>query len=158
MKIKMISSSTKAFLGTLIILSISGQIVNGNDDISICKKSLETLKDNVKEWMETCVDKNGNDDNTTACKEVKQYNKEMMQMQTEMCFYKDVYPKPYLIIMSFDKIYSVDSITGDIHVSTINGSKTKFLRKMFLFMILQLTGLVVVSFTLTPQTLSTKFI
>ncbi|XP_046861325.1 uncharacterized protein LOC124454593 [Xenia sp. Carnegie-2017] len=24
--------------------------------------------------------------------------------------------------MSFDKIYSVDSITGDIHVSTINGS------------------------------------
>ncbi|XP_046864334.1 uncharacterized protein LOC124458347 [Xenia sp. Carnegie-2017] len=72
--------------------------------------------------METCVDKNGNDDNTTACKEVKQYNKEMMQMQTEMCFYKDVYPKPYLIIMSFDKVYSVDSITGDIHVSTINGS------------------------------------
>ncbi|XP_046863523.1 uncharacterized protein LOC124457291 [Xenia sp. Carnegie-2017] len=126
-EIKMISNSTKAFLGTLIILSISGQIVNGNDDISICKKSLERLKDIVKEWMETCVDKNGNDDNTIACKEVKQYNKEMMQMQTEMCFYKDVYPKPYLIIMSFDKVYSVDSITGDIHVSTINGSsKNKF--------------------------------
>ncbi|XP_046863592.1 uncharacterized protein LOC124457372 isoform X3 [Xenia sp. Carnegie-2017] len=123
----MISSSTKAFLWSLIILSICGQIVNGNDDISICKKSLETLKDNVEEWMETCVDKDGNDDNTTACKEVKQYNKEMMQMQTEMCFYEEFYPKPYLIIMSFDKVYTVDSITGDIHVSSINGSsKNKF--------------------------------
>ena len=71
-----------------IIISLPVLIVLGNNDIPCCKEKLETLKYGIQKWKDICVDENGNDLKTAACKELKLYNKEMMKLLTQMCFYK----------------------------------------------------------------------
>ena len=73
---------------SVLVFLFYGQMVVGNDHISVCKERFKELKNEVKNWKDNCVDKNGNDISTTVCNEKKRYNKEMMQIQIEMCFYK----------------------------------------------------------------------
>ena len=63
-------------------------MVAGNSQISSCKERLNALKKDVKNWKDNCVEKNGNEISTAVCNEEKQYNKEVMQIQIEMCFYE----------------------------------------------------------------------
>jgi hypothetical protein len=85
---KLIFFATNITVAFLILIYFGASLVMCNEDISFCDNHLKRLKQDVKDWNKRCVNAQGNDTGTPCCETQKQYNKERMNMQTKLCFYK----------------------------------------------------------------------
>ncbi|CAB4034906.1 Hypothetical predicted protein, partial [Paramuricea clavata] len=85
---KLIFVATKITVAFLILIYFGASLVMCNEDISFCDERLKELKQDVKDWNKRCVNTQGKDIDTPCCETEKQYNKEKMNMQTKLCFYK----------------------------------------------------------------------
>ena len=111
-----ISIATKIILGLFILTYFGASLVICDEDIPLCKESLKELKEDLKDWQKRCLDTTqeySQDINTPCCNDEKRYIQSRRKMQRKLCFYKDLYPHPYLFIRSRSEIKAVDLLTHD---------------------------------------------
>jgi hypothetical protein len=59
-----------------------------NEDIPFCDKRLQEFDLDVKYWSKRCVNRQGKYIGTPCCETEEEYNKNRMNMQTKLCFYR----------------------------------------------------------------------
>ena len=82
---------TRIILGLFIFIYFGPSLVTCNEDIPFCKKSLQALKDDFKDWQERCSNDTldyRQDLDTLCCNAEKKYIQNRRRMQRKLCFYK----------------------------------------------------------------------
>ena len=84
---RQISPSIKIMIGIVMLMYFRSQLAFANEDIPLCHKQLEELKDDVKNWSERCMVTKTQELGTAECKHEKKYNQARMRKHTSQCFY-----------------------------------------------------------------------
>ena len=85
---KLILFATNIILGFVILIYFGARMVMCNEDIPFCDKRLQEFDLDVKYWSKRCVNRQGKYIGTPCCETEEEYNKNRMNMQTKLCFYR----------------------------------------------------------------------
>ncbi|CAB4022289.1 Hypothetical predicted protein, partial [Paramuricea clavata] len=116
----MILIATKNIVGIHILIYFATSLVVCNNDIPFCRKRLNELRENEKDWRNRCLNGEGQNLATPRCEADKEYNYERMCMYKKICFHinKGLPAEPYLLIKSTSEIHAIDLTTPKTTVAT----------------------------------------
>ena len=79
--------SIKIMVAIVVLMVFGSQLAFANEDIPLCHKQLEGLKEDVSDWNKRCMVNKVQERNSPECNDEKKYNQARMKKHTSQCFY-----------------------------------------------------------------------